>query len=97
VTPACFTLAQAAREGPWELPTRIRAEVTQQEALGMAMCGEPLSKVERKCEHASRLLTSCTTAERWTVGAHYLLAVRSSAAHPINAAARRAMSASLSP
>ncbi len=51
-----FTLAQAALEGPWQLPTRVRAEVTQQEALGMAMVGEPLSAVERMLDDASQLL-----------------------------------------
>jgi transcriptional regulator with XRE-family HTH domain len=51
-----FTLAQAALEGPWQLPTRVRAEVTQQEALGMAMVGEPLPAVERMLDGASQLL-----------------------------------------
>jgi transcriptional regulator with XRE-family HTH domain len=51
-----FSLAQAAQEGPWHLPTRIRAEVTQQEALGMAMCGEPLQAVERRFDDARQLL-----------------------------------------
>ena len=55
-----FTLAQAAQEGPWQLPTRIRAEVTQQEGLGMAMCGEPLPEVERKFDDARQLLARAT-------------------------------------
>jgi len=54
------TLAQAAQEGPWQLPTRVRAEVTQQEALGMAMRGEPLSAVERKLDDARQLLSQAT-------------------------------------
>jgi transcriptional regulator with XRE-family HTH domain len=56
-----FTLAQAALEGPWQLPRRIRAEVTLQEALGMAMCGEPLPAVERKLGDARELLAAATT------------------------------------
>jgi hypothetical protein len=51
-----FTLAQAARHGPWNLPGRVRAEVTQQEALGMAMLGEPISAIEHKLDHARQLL-----------------------------------------
>jgi transcriptional regulator with XRE-family HTH domain len=56
-----FTLAQAAQEGPWQLPARIRAEITQQEALGMAMCGEPLPAVERRLDDARGLLAQATT------------------------------------
>lgn len=55
-----LTLAQAALEGPWQLPTKIRAEVTQQQALGMAMRGEPLPAVERKLENARELLAKTT-------------------------------------
>jgi len=55
-----FTLAQAALEGPWQLPKRIRAEVTLQVALGMAMCGEPLPAVERKLDDARELLAGAT-------------------------------------
>jgi hypothetical protein len=35
------TLAEAACLGPWTLPPAIRAEATQQRALGLAMSGEP--------------------------------------------------------
>ena len=55
-----FTLAQAALEGPWQLPRRIRAEMTLQLALGMAMCGEPLSAVERSLDDARDLLAGAT-------------------------------------
>lgn len=58
-----FTLAQAAQEGPWRLPTRIRAEVTQQEGLGMAMCGEPLPEIERKFDDARQLLAHATAGD----------------------------------
>jgi transcriptional regulator with XRE-family HTH domain len=50
------TLAQAAQLGPWRLPATVRAEVTQQEALGLAMLGEPMSAVERKHDTARQLL-----------------------------------------
>jgi transcriptional regulator with XRE-family HTH domain len=56
-----LSLAQAALDGPWQLPRRIRAEVTLQEALGMAMCGEPLPAVERKLGDAGELLAAATT------------------------------------
>ncbi|UGT60768.1 helix-turn-helix domain-containing protein [Nocardia asteroides] len=46
-TGALLTLAQAADEGPWQLPARIKAEVVQQEALGKAMLGEPFTAVNR--------------------------------------------------
>jgi len=55
-----FTLAQAALEGPWQLPRRIRAEMTLQVALGMAMCGEPLPAVERTLDDARELLAAAT-------------------------------------
>ena len=55
-----LTLAQAALEGPWHLPRRIRAEVTLQVALGMAMCGEPLPAVERTLDDARELLAGAT-------------------------------------
>jgi transcriptional regulator with XRE-family HTH domain len=51
-----LTLAQAAQGGPWQLPVRVRAEVAQQEALGMAMVGEPLAVVERQLDQAHGLL-----------------------------------------
>lgn len=43
-----LTLAQAAQYGPWRLSNQVRVEVTQQEARGVAMLGEPLSVVEQK-------------------------------------------------
>jgi len=55
-----LTLAQAASEGPWQLPRRIRAEATLQVALGMAMCGEPLPAVERTLDDARELLAGAT-------------------------------------
>lgn len=52
-----LTFAQAAQYGPWQLPGAVRAEVTQQEARGLAMIGEPISIIEQKLDDASRLLT----------------------------------------
>jgi hypothetical protein len=51
-----LTLAQAAQYGPWQLPRSVRAEVTQQEARGLAMVGEPISLIEQKLDHARALL-----------------------------------------
>lgn len=53
-----LTLAQAAQYGPWQLPNYVRAEVTQQEARGLAMVGESMSTIERKLDDARLLLTS---------------------------------------
>ena len=49
-------LAEAAQAGPWQLPVPVRAEVTQQQALGLAMIGEPLAAVETKMATARSLL-----------------------------------------
>lgn len=51
-----LTLAQAAQYGPWQLPKSVRAEVTQQEARGLAMVGEPISLIEQKLDQARELL-----------------------------------------
>jgi hypothetical protein len=50
------TFAEAAFSGPWQYPIKIRAEVTQQAALGLAMTGEPTHKVERTMDDATALL-----------------------------------------
>lgn len=52
------TFAEAAQHGPWQFPRKVRAEVTQQQAFGLAMTGERLSKVEQKMDQARTLLTS---------------------------------------
>jgi hypothetical protein len=56
-----LALAQAAQYGPWPLPNHIRAEVTQQEARGLAMVGEPLTVVEKKLDVARNLFTTAVT------------------------------------
>jgi len=57
------TLAEAAQHGPWQLPAKVRAEVTQQEALGLAMLGEPMNAVQEKIDTAWQLLTSAADDE----------------------------------
>ncbi|MEV6253939.1 XRE family transcriptional regulator [Nocardia sp. NPDC051911] len=56
-------LAQAAKEGPWQLPIRVQAEVVQQEALGLAMIGEPATAVEQSLDQAQHLLTEASGAD----------------------------------
>jgi hypothetical protein len=51
-----LTLAQAAQYGPWQLPRPVRAEVTLQEARGLAMVGEPVTLIEQKLDLARQLL-----------------------------------------
>ena len=50
------TFAEAAQSGPWQFPHRVRAEATQQQAFGLAMTGDSLSKVEQKMDEARELL-----------------------------------------
>jgi len=51
-----LTLAQAARYGPWQLPPRVQAEATQQEARGLAMVGDSFTVVEERLDEAHALL-----------------------------------------
>lgn len=53
-----LTLAQAAANRRWQLPAHVQAEVTQQEALGFAMLGEPLDAVRDKLDQARGLLSN---------------------------------------
>lgn len=59
--PRVAMLAEAAQCGPWQLPTKVRAEVTQQEALGLAMLGDPMDAVQRKMDDARRLFESASS------------------------------------
>jgi len=52
------TLAEAAQRGPWQLPAKVRVEVTQQEARGLAMLGEPIGVIEQKLGEAQQLFGS---------------------------------------
>ncbi len=66
-----LTLAQAAHHGPWRLPPRVRAEVIQQEARGLAMTGEPIAVVERKLSDAQTLLAAADDGDASPLGAQY--------------------------
>jgi transcriptional regulator with XRE-family HTH domain len=65
-----LTLAQAAHAGPWQLPPLVHAEVTQQEARGLAMTGESSATVDAKLSEAWEVFTvaEATTSE---LGCHY--------------------------
>ncbi|GAB3901287.1 helix-turn-helix transcriptional regulator [Kibdelosporangium lantanae] len=65
-----LALAQAANAGPWQLPVRVRTEVIQQEARGLAMTGASLDVVERKLDEACQLLTG-STSDRAGLGSSY--------------------------
>ena len=54
--------AEAAQLGPWNLPPKVRAEVAQQEARGMAMLGLPMLDVERKLEQSREYLSRAADA-----------------------------------
>ncbi|MGH3734789.1 MAG: helix-turn-helix domain-containing protein [Micromonosporaceae bacterium] len=68
-----LTLAQSALDGPWRLPDRVKAEVTQQEARGLAMVGEPVDLIKRKLDDARVLLARAeqTDAEPDELGSGY--------------------------
>jgi hypothetical protein len=54
--PKMLALADAADDGPWELPPKVRAEVAQQQARGHAMLGSHPQLVARNLEQAWALL-----------------------------------------
>lgn len=65
-----LTLAEAAqRSGP--LPAGIRAEATLQEALGLAMLGEPLPAVEKKLDVAYAILARDSEQDPGTPGGYF--------------------------
>lgn len=66
-----LTLAQAASSARWQLPARVRAEVTQQEALGRAMLGDPLDAVRSQLADAETLLTKASEDEPDALGAYF--------------------------
>lgn len=69
-----LTLAQAAHEGPWQLPPLVQAEVAQQEARGLAMTGEPSAMVDAKLDEAWEIFTGAE-ARADELGCHYDLAL----------------------
>ena len=66
-----LTLAEAAGHDRWQLPIRVRAEVTQQEALGRAMLGDPLEMVRSQLDTAAELLGSASEDEPDALGAYF--------------------------
>jgi hypothetical protein len=69
-----LTLAQAAHDGPWQLPPLVLAEVAQQEARGLAMTGEPNAMVDAKLDEAWEAFTG-TEATTGELGCNYDLAL----------------------
>jgi hypothetical protein len=65
-----LTLAQAAHDGPWQLPPLVQAEVAQQEARGLAMTGESSATVEAKLNEAWEVFTGAE-ATMSELGPHY--------------------------
>ncbi|MBT2233940.1 helix-turn-helix domain-containing protein [Nonomuraea sp. NEAU-A123] len=63
-----LTLAEAAQRSTTRLPRKVRAEAAQQEALGLAMLGEPLRMVEQKLDDARQLLARPTSDEADMLG-----------------------------
>lgn len=64
--------AEAAQLGPWNLPSKVRAEVAQQEARGLAMLGMPMIEVERKLEQSREYLSRASeTADGSDLATHY--------------------------
>ncbi|OLT06088.1 hypothetical protein BJF90_17995 [Pseudonocardia sp. CNS-004] len=59
-----LTLAQAAQEGPWNLPSLVHAEAAQQEARGLAMVGERIDVVEQKLDAARAWFDAAGDEER---------------------------------
>jgi DNA-binding XRE family transcriptional regulator len=65
-----LTLAQAAHDGPWQLPPLVQAEVAQQEARGLAMTGESSPTVDAKLNEAWEVFTGAE-ATMSELGPHY--------------------------
>lgn len=53
-----LTLAQAAQDGPWALPARVRAEALQQQARGLAMINGDVREARDKLKQAQETLAS---------------------------------------
>jgi len=72
--PRMLLLARAARQGPWNLPPWVQAEVIQQEARGEAMLGGGISVITARLEEARNLLTQAqpgSPGDGSTLAAHY--------------------------
>lgn len=68
-----LTLAEAAGQAHWRLPSKVQAEVAQQQARGFAMLGEPMDLIERTLDRADRLLVRHEAADdtRQQLSSHY--------------------------
>jgi tetratricopeptide (TPR) repeat protein len=64
------TLAEAAYRSLRHLPVRVRVEVTQQHARGLAMLGESFKEVERKLDEADQLFTAADSDFEPQLGAY---------------------------
>jgi transcriptional regulator with XRE-family HTH domain/tetratricopeptide (TPR) repeat protein len=64
-------LAEAACQGPWRLPPAIRAEATQQHAIGLAMAGEPIEAVEQQMSAAREALDQAGPDEQAGSAAYF--------------------------
>jgi hypothetical protein len=72
--PRMLLLARAARQGPWNLPPWVQAEVIQQEARGEAMLGGDISVIAARLDEARNLLTQAqpgSLGDGSTLAAHY--------------------------
>ncbi len=65
-----LTLAQAAHDGPWQLPPLVQAEIAQQEARGLAMTGQSSATVDAKLNEAWDVFTAAE-ATMSNFGCHY--------------------------
>lgn len=65
-----LTLSQAVLNGSWQLPGRVLADATQQEARAEAMLGSDMNLVERKLDQARQLLGGSVN-DASQLGAHY--------------------------
>ncbi|NRQ31254.1 helix-turn-helix domain-containing protein [Nonomuraea sp. NN258] len=77
-----LTLADAAGYSSGRFPPGVRAEILQQQALGLAMVGEPVSDVERKLDEARELLPEVSAGDPNALGSSFterVLLLRSSA------------------
>jgi transcriptional regulator with XRE-family HTH domain len=68
-----MTFAEAAHQGPWDLPPTIQSEVIQQHALSLAMTGEPISVVEQEMDAAREALIRPATENGPEGAAYYSL------------------------
>ncbi len=69
-----LTLAEAAQDGPWRLPARVRAEAAQQQARAHAMLGR-LDDADAHLDAARQLLAAQDDDARPDLSAHYDAAV----------------------